>query len=74
MEKIKIIRVEIPEDVLEMLKRKTGENTNKDAIIRAVEHYINCPLVKEKNNKDKRRKAGRHPIYLVKLMKLMKSS
>jgi len=37
----------LPEDVLEELKRKTGEMTTKDALAKAVEHYLTCPYTHE---------------------------
>lgn len=29
--------------VLEELKRKSGETTTKKALVKAVEHYLECP-------------------------------
>jgi hypothetical protein len=43
MTKIVHAQTVLPEEVLKELKRKTGENTTKDALARAVEHYLNCP-------------------------------
>uniref|UniRef100_A0A7C4S567 Uncharacterized protein n=1 Tax=Geoglobus ahangari TaxID=113653 RepID=A0A7C4S567_9EURY len=37
----------LPEEVLEELKRKTGEMTTKDALAKAVEHYLICPYTHE---------------------------
>jgi len=37
----------LPEDVLEELKKKTGEMTTKDALAKAVEHYLTCPYTHE---------------------------
>jgi len=73
IKRYKIIRVDIPEDVLKKLKAKTGEKTAKDAIFKAVEHYIGCSWT-ESNKRRKKRKAGRHPVYLAKLIKLRDSS
>lgn len=46
---VKIVHAQtvLPEDVLEELKRKTGEHTTKDALARAVEHYLKCPYTHE---------------------------
>jgi len=33
----------LPEDVMEKLKEKTGEEASKDALAKAVEHYLKCP-------------------------------
>ncbi|RLE46231.1 MAG: hypothetical protein DRJ31_10250 [Candidatus Methanomethylicota archaeon] len=43
MMKIVHAQTVLPEDVLEELKRKTGESATKDAIAKAVEHYLMCP-------------------------------
>ncbi|MEM0302854.1 MAG: DUF5371 family protein [Archaeoglobaceae archaeon] len=43
MAKIVHAQTVLPEDVLEELKKKTGENATKDAIAKAVEHYLACP-------------------------------
>ncbi len=46
---VKIIHAQtvLPEEVLEELKRKTGELATKDALARAVEHYLMCPYTHE---------------------------
>jgi len=33
----------LPEDILKQLKKKTGESAPKDALAKAVEHYLTCP-------------------------------
>lgn len=37
----------LPENVLNELKKKTGESATKDAIAKAVEHYLMCPYTHE---------------------------
>ncbi len=37
------VQTVLTEDVLEELKRKTGEKTTKDALLKAIEHYLRCP-------------------------------
>ncbi len=37
------VQTVLTEDVLEELKRKTGEKTTKDALLKAIEHYLCCP-------------------------------
>ncbi len=46
---VKIVHAQtvLPEDVLEELKKKTGESATKDAIAKAVEHYLKCPYTHE---------------------------
>lgn len=46
---VKIVHAQtvLPENVLEELKRKTGETATKDAIAKAVEHYLMCPYTHE---------------------------
>ncbi len=47
MAKIIHAQTVLPEDVLEELKKKTGEVTTKDALAKAVEHYLVCPYTHE---------------------------
>jgi len=46
---VKIVHAQtvLPESVLEELKKKTGESATKDAIAKAVEHYLMCPYTHE---------------------------
>jgi len=46
---VKIVHAQtvLPEDTLKELKRKTGESTTKDAIAKAIEHYLKCPYTDE---------------------------
>ncbi|NHW23319.1 MAG: DUF5371 domain-containing protein [Archaeoglobales archaeon] len=47
MAKIVHAQTVLPEEVLEELKKKTGETATKDAIAKAVEHYLECPYTHE---------------------------
>ncbi|MHC1624459.1 MAG: DUF5371 family protein [Methermicoccaceae archaeon] len=47
MERIVHVQTVLPEDVLEELKKKTGEKTTKDALIKAIEHYLECQYIEE---------------------------
>jgi len=37
----------LPEEILKELKKKTGESSTKDALAKAVEHYLRCPYTHE---------------------------
>ena len=37
------VYVPLPEDIIEALKAKSGECTIKDALAKAIYHYLNCP-------------------------------
>ncbi len=37
----------LPSEMLEELKKKTGESSTKDAIYKAIEHYLACPYTHE---------------------------
>ncbi len=37
----------LPEDILKDLKEKTGEEATKDALAKAIDHYLICPYAKE---------------------------
>ncbi|MCC6027987.1 MAG: DUF5371 domain-containing protein [Archaeoglobus sp.] len=52
---VKIVHAQtvLPENVLEELKKKTGEPATKDAIAKAVEHYLVCPYTHEEPLKKK---------------------
>jgi hypothetical protein len=67
LEKIIIVQTKLPEDVLEELKRKTGENTTKEALVKAIDHYLYCFNIKKdqkETKKVKKRRSGRIPVYL----------
>lgn len=48
MGKIVYVQTVLNEEELEELKKKTGEHTTKEALRKAVEHYLSCPEVKGK--------------------------
>ena len=43
MAKILHVQTVMTEDDLNALKEKSGRTTTKDAVIAAVEHYLECP-------------------------------
>jgi len=46
----------LPDYVIEELKRKTGEKTNKEALAKAIYHYVGCiDAKKELMQKEKAR-------------------
>ena len=75
MEKIIIVQTKLPEDILEELKKKTGESTTKEALSKAINHYINC-FMAEKEQKNvrrvRKRRSGRIPVYLNQLFEKYK--
>jgi hypothetical protein len=46
MAKILHVQTVLMEDDIEALKSKTGESTTKDAITKAVNHYLECEYTK----------------------------
>jgi hypothetical protein len=46
MAKIMHVQTVLMEDDIEALKLKTGESTTKDAIAKAVAHYLECEYTK----------------------------
>ncbi len=69
MEKYIIAQTKLPEDMLRKLKEKTGEKTTKDALAKAIEHYLMCAYVEPpKNTHPKKRRSGRLPVYLTELV------
>jgi len=64
----KLIKVYIPlpEDIIEALKAKSGEHTIKDALAKAVYHYLNCPYTPPKPKKSSKKSfKGRKPLHLI---------
>ncbi|MFO7967803.1 MAG: DUF5371 family protein [Archaeoglobaceae archaeon] len=67
----------ISESVLQELKEKSGENSTKEALVKAVYHYLYCPYTHDgdemelnRNNEHegtKRNLCGRKPVYLSKI-------
>lgn len=52
MEKIIVLQIKLPKDVLEELKKKTGEATTKEALSKAINHYINCFMAEKEQKKN----------------------
>jgi len=54
---VKIVHAQtvITEDDLKALKEKTGEPSTKDAIAKAIEHYLTCPYTDEREQMLRRR-------------------
>jgi len=69
VEKYIIAQTKLPEDMLKRLKEKTGEKTTKDALAKAIEHYLMCTYVEPPRNiQPKKRRSGRLPVYLTELV------
>jgi len=49
--KIVYAQTVLTDDILEELKKKTGEKNVKDALAKAVEHYLSCPMVDKQSEK-----------------------
>ncbi len=70
MERLVIVQTKLPEDVLAELKKKTGEKTTKEALAKAVDHFLECSHVKIAPKAAKaRRRSGRIPVYLDNIFK-----
>ncbi len=72
MDKYVIAQTELPEDKIKELKKKTGEKTVKDAIAKAVEHYIICNYTdypKTSKREYNKKRSGRYPVYLAEILK-----
>ena len=73
MEKYIIAQTKLPQDTVQKLKEKTGEKTIKDALAKAIEHYLVCAYVEPpKKGKQKKRRSGRMPVYLTELVEQYK--
>jgi hypothetical protein len=73
VERYIIAQTQLPEDTIQKLKEKTGESTIKDALAKAIEHYLMCVYVEPpKKEKYKKRRSGRLPIYLTELVEQYK--
>jgi hypothetical protein len=63
------VYVPLPEDIIEALKAKSGECTIKDALAKAVYHYLNCPYTTPQPKKQSKKSfKGRKPLYLLTLL------
>lgn len=63
-----IARTTIDEDELNELKRVTEAETNKEALAKAVKHYIKCSHTKcskKKRSRNKKKIPVRKPVYLT---------
>lgn len=77
MKKFVNTTTELPEDVLQELKEKSGENSTKEALFKAICHYLYCPYAHDgdkaglKHNTNhgegKKKLSGRKPVYLTKI-------
>lgn len=73
----KTATTKLPEEKLVELKKKTEENTNKEALNKAIYHYLSCPYVEEGEWKGwddeaeagEKTKRGRRPFYIEKYFK-----
>jgi len=77
MERYVIVQTQLSDETLKKLKEVTGENTVKEALSKAIMHYINCEHAKHHTGevkKTRKRGGGRYPIYLANLMAIAKSS
>lgn len=75
MGKLIFVQVKIPQEVLEELKDKSEESTAKEALSKAVDHYINCFMAEKEdkgNNKEDKKRTGRDPTYLDHILKKQK--
>ena len=63
MSKIIIGTTKLPEDVIEELKKKTGEKTIKDALAKAIDHYLMCFKTKEMEKESKKVKKIDNKMY-----------
>ncbi len=52
---MKIVHIQsvLPEDIVIALKQKSGEPSIKEAISKAVYHYLRCDLVQKDEEEDK---------------------
>jgi len=72
VERYIIAQTKLPEDTLKKLKEKTGESTIKEALARAVEHYLICAYVEPPKKTVKKRRGGRLPVYLTEIVEQYK--
>ncbi len=66
-DKIIIAKTEISKTDLRELKEASGAETNKEALNRAVKHYIECQRTDgsdKKQKRSRRKRPGRKPVYI----------
>jgi hypothetical protein len=76
MERYVIVQTQLSDETIKRLKEVTGENTVKEALAKAIMHYIGCDKAKThvgEIKKAKRRGGGRYPVYLANLIAMAKS-
>lgn len=62
------INIDLQEDKIQELKKKTEEKTTKDALVKAVDHYLCCHLVSEEDKVSRKKlKSGKTPVHLKKV-------
>jgi hypothetical protein len=67
--KLVYVYIPLPEDIIEALKAKSGEHTIKDALARAVYHYLNCPYTALKPKKPSKKSfKGRKPLHIIPIL------
>jgi hypothetical protein len=77
MERYVIVQTQLSDETLKKLKEVTRESTIKEALSKAIMHYISCEHAKHHTGeikKARKRGGGRYPIYLANLMAIAKSS
>ncbi|RLI76616.1 hypothetical protein DRP05_12565 [Archaeoglobales archaeon] len=70
--RFKIVQTVLPEETILELKEVSGEKTVKNALFKAIIHYLECPEAGSEEGKimaSMKRHKGRFPIYLEKIMK-----
>ena len=73
MGRLVIVQTKLPEDVLIELKKKTKEETTKEALAKAIYHYLECKYTEitteTTSPKEVKKRAGRIPVYLHEIIK-----
>ena len=67
----RLVHVYIPlsEDIIETLKAKSGEHTIKDALAKAVYHYLDCLYtISQPKKPSKKSFKGRKPLHLIPIL------
>lgn len=77
MRKLVNVTAKLPEDVLQELKEKSGEPSTKEALYKAIHHFLYCQYTHDgdvdnighsiEHEEDKRKSSGRKPVYLAKI-------
>lgn len=67
MKRFVYVNVELQDNKIQELKKKTGESTTKEALSKAINHSVNCFMSEKDENrtyKAKKRRNGRTPVHL----------